>query len=515
MNKHSARRLVRAALLASLLVASMAGAAFAQEETAATLSGQVTDSTGAVVPSATVVVTNTETGTERRVVSNEDGLYSVSPLPPGPYQIVIEQSGFKRYVQTDVVLNAKDRRLANIVLEAGNLSEVITVTGEQTGVLDSPTTQSLISGTQVVELPLNNRNFLKLTELVPGVSSSLDDEATFGLTSRADISINGMRRNSVNYFVDGVSNTDVGSNITLLSTPTIDSILEFKVLASNYTAEIGRSGGGAVTLVTKGGGNDFHGSLYEFIRNDYFNANTFFNNRLGTNPATGQPRAKTPKLRYNNFGGTISGPVYLPRFGEGGKPYWSGKNKTFFFFSQETRRIIRGATEAGASTITAAQRNGDFSALLGAPLFRATNNTSCTTPGTGTCTTTPLLVTDTGGNSIQARAGMVFRPADGRAYAGNIIPTSDISPLALLFLPAFPLPNGAGNAFTATPVNINHTRQESIRIDHAFNDNHRLFGRYTHDLSQTQESGGLFNNVAFPNISTTDTRVPGHVLAVS
>ncbi|HEX5709414.1 MAG TPA: TonB-dependent receptor [Pyrinomonadaceae bacterium] len=516
MKNYSASRLVRAALLAFALAASFAAPTFAQEETAATVSGQVTDSTGAVVPAATVVVTNTETGIERRVESNEDGLYSVSPLPPGPYQIVIEQSGFKRYVQTDLVLNAKDRRLVNIVLEAGNLSEVITVTAEEAGVLDSPTTQALISGTQVVELPLNNRNFLKLTELVPGVSSSLDDESTFGLTSRADISINGMRRNSVNYFVDGVSNTDVGSNITLLSTPTIDSIQEFKVLSSNYTAEIGRSGGGVVTVVTRGGGNDFHGSLYEFLRNDYFNANTFFNNRTPRRPnGDVVPTARTPKLRYNNFGGTISGPVYLPRFGEGGPAYWSGKNRTFFFFSQETRRIIRGATEAGASTITAAQRGGDFSGILGLPLFRATNNTSCTTPGTGTCTNTPLTVTDTGGNVIQARAGMVFRPTDGRAYVGNIIPASDLSPLAQSLLPAFPLPNSGVASFTSTPININHTRQESVRIDHAINDNHRLFGRYTHDLSQTQESGGLFNNILFPNISTTDTRVPGHVLAIS
>ncbi|HEV2706411.1 MAG TPA: carboxypeptidase regulatory-like domain-containing protein, partial [Pyrinomonadaceae bacterium] len=238
MNNHFAKGL-RVLVLALAACLMLSGAALAQEETSATVSGQVTDSTGAVVAGATVVITNRETRTERRVQTNDDGLYVVTPLVPGTYEVVVEQPGFKRYLQTDLVLNAKDRRPVNIVLEAGNVSEVVTVTSEQNVVQDSPTGQTLISGTQVIELPLNNRDYLKLTELVPGVSSSLDDETTFGLTSRADISINGMRRNAVNYLVDGVTNTDPGSNITLLSTPTVDSIKEFKVLTSNYTAEIG------------------------------------------------------------------------------------------------------------------------------------------------------------------------------------------------------------------------------------------------------------------------------------
>ena len=502
-------------LAVSAMFLALAGMASGQEETAAAINGQVTDSTGAIIPNASVVITNTATGVERRVQTNSEGFYFATTLSPGDYTVTVEQANFKRQVQ-NVTLNARDRRLVNISLETGAPSETVLVTDEPPLIQDSPTGQGLISGTQVIELPLNNRNFLKLTELVPGVSSSLDDESSFGLTSRADISINGMRRNAVNYFVDGVSNTDVGSNITLLSTPTIDSIKEFKILTSNYTAEIGRSGGGVVTLVSKGGGNDFHGSLYEFVRNDRFNANTFFNNRLGRNP-DGTVRARVPKLRYNNYGFTISGPVVLPRFGEGGRSVYSGRNKTFFFFSEEARRIIRGSTDASATTLSVAQRTGDFSAQLGLPLFRTSAATpgSCTTPGVGTCTTTPLFVTTTAGAVTQAQAGMVFRPADGRAYAGNIIPLSDQSPLALSLLPAFPFANNGLKGFTSTPININNTRQEAIRIDHNFSDTQRLFGRYTHDLSQTQESGGLFNNVLFPNISTTDTRVPGHVLAIS
>ncbi len=502
-------------LVLAALILCFGFTAIAQEETAATIVGQVTDSTGGILQGATVVVTNKETNAERRVQTNDDGNYVITPLSPGNYTLTVEQTNFKRYVQTDLVLNAKDRRLINVVMEAGNVSELVTVTGEQFVVQDSPTGQTLISGTQVLEIPLQNRDFTKLLELAPGVSSSLDDETGFGLANRFDVSINGMRRNSVNVFVDGVSNTDVGSNITLLSTPTIDSIKEFKVLTSNYTAEVGRSGGGTVTLVTKSGGNEFHGSIYDFARNDRFNANTFFNNRLGTRP-NGTPTAPTPRLRYHNFGGTLSGPVIIPIFGEGGDGFWNGRDKTFFFFSHEQRRITRGITSATAVVPSLAERGGDFASFLGLPLFRTNAGTgSCTTPGVGTCSTTPILVTDTAGTSIQARAGMVFRPSDGRAYVGNRVPLTDFDPRAVSILNAFPLPNTGTNTFTHTPINALKTRQETIRIDHNFNSNHRLFGRYTHDLNETQEPTGLFTANAIPNFGTTDTRIPGQTLAIS
>ncbi len=487
----------------------------AQEETAATLNVQVTDSTGAVIPNAMVVITNDATGQSRSVQTNDEGYLSVSPLSPGKYTVTVEQASFKKYVENAVVLSAKDRRLITVVLEAGNVNEVVTVTSEQNVVQDSPTGQTLISGAQVLEIPLQNRDFTKLLELAPGVSSSLDDETGFGLANRFDVSINGMRRNGVNVFVDGVSNTDVGSNITLLSTPTIDSIAEFKVLTSNYTAEVGRSGGGTVTLVTKGGGNAFHGSIYEFARNDRFNANTYFNNRAGQR-ADGSPNRPVPRLRYHNFGATLSGPVVIPIFGEGKNGVWKGKDKTFFFFSHEQRRITRGITAATATVPTAAERSGNFTSALGLPLFLTTAGTgSCTTPGVTTCSNTPIFVTDTNGTALQARAGMIFRLADNRAYAGNIVPTGDLSPIATSLLDAYPLPNTGTSQFIHSPINALKTRQEVIRVDHNFNSNQRLFGRYTHDLNLTQEPGGLFavNNV--PNFGTTDTRIPGQTMAIS
>ncbi len=509
---------LRAILLSLALLLACSGAAMAQEEITAAISGQVTDSTGALVQSASVTVTNNETKASRTATTGEDGSYTITNLVPGTYTLTIEVANFKRYVQTALTLNARDRRSINVTMEAGTIGEMVTVTSQEAGVLDSPTTQALVSNAQIVELPLNNRNFIRLLEAgIPGVSSDLSDETGFGLTSVASVSINGMRRNAVNYFVDGVQNTDVGSNITLLSTPTIDSIREFKVLSSNYTAEIGRSGGGAVTIVTRGGGNDFHGTLYEFVRNDRFNANSFFNNRQGRR-ADGSLVTPVPKLRYNNYGGTFSGPVMLPRFGEGGPTHWSGKGKTFFFFSEEVRRITRGQTDASATVPSLAQRgaNGgdfDYSSTLGLPLFRTPAGAFVTTAAGNT----PVMVTATNGATIQARQNQIFRPADNRAYVNNIIPRGEVDFRAIALLNAYPLANVPGNpnGFLFSRIDVLNTRQETIRIDHSFNDKHSLVGRYTHDLSETVEPQGLFFGAGFPGIPTSETRVPGQVFATS
>lgn len=494
------------------LLLSFSSLGIAQEETSATITGQVIDVAGAAIPNATVVVVNVATGAERRVQTNDEGNYNVFPLQPGTYTVSVEQTGFKKSV-INASLNARDRRPIDITLEVGGADQVVTVTDEAPLLQESPSGQALVSGNQVTELPLNNRNFIRLLETVPGVSSDLGEENGFGLTSLANISINGLRRNAVNYLVDGVNNTDVGSNITLLSAPTVDSIGEVKVLTSNFTAEIGRSGGGAVIITTRGGGNQFRGRLYEFVRNDHFNANSFFNNRLGR-LADGTPRAPVPKLRYNNFGGTFSGPVVIPGFGEGTPLFHTLRNKTFFFFSEEQRRIIRGVTDTTVSVPSLLERQGNFSENLGLPLCRQSNNTvstACTAVGA-----TPILVTDTNGASVAARQAQVFRLTDGRAYAGNIIPLSDIDPRSLGLLAAYPLPNIGRNGLQATPINILNTRQEVVRIDHNFTNNHKIFGRYTQDKSQTQEAQGLFGPYAgFPGISNTDTNVPGKVFAAS
>ncbi|HEX6279496.1 MAG TPA: carboxypeptidase regulatory-like domain-containing protein [Pyrinomonadaceae bacterium] len=503
--------------LALVMMFVVMGVAMGQDDTSATIVGTISDSAGAGIPNATVTVTNTRTNQSRKVQANSEGLYTVYPLVPGDYTVLVEQDGFKKSL-VNVKLATRDRRPVDIMLEVGTPSETVTVTSEPPLIQDSPVGQTLVSGNQVTELPLNNRNFIRLLETVPGVSSDLDDESNFGLTSRASVSINGQRRNSVNYIVDGVNNVDIGSNITLLSTPTVDSIQEFKVLSSNYTADVGRSGGGSVIITTKGGGNEFHGTVYEFVRNDRFNANTFFNNRLGRS-SDGTPVADVPRLRYNNFGGVISGPVLIPNVGDGGDSLiYDGRNRTFFFVSEEVRRITRATSSAGASVPSLAQRTGDFSANLGNLICRnasgglaaSTSSTSCTAAGT-----TPIDLVDTAGNTIQLRAGQVFRQTDNVPFAGNIISSQFIDSRSVGLLAAYPLPNNGINGFTTSQTNTNNTRQEVFRVDHNFNDNHKVFGRLTFDTSDTTEFGGLFTGFALPDLAKTETKVPGKVLALN
>jgi len=264
-----------AALL--LMVCNMGAMA---QETTATITGQVTDTSGAVVPNAEIALTNVKTLETRSVKAGEDGYYSLPFILPGVYDLSIKAQGFKEYQNKTIELFVNDKKTINVTLEAGAISEVVTVTSEAPIIQSTPTVGDVIENQRVVELPLNNRNFVQLVTLVPGVIDGAEAEDT-GLTATVNISINGTRRNSVNWLVDGVSNTDVGSNITLLSVPTVDSIQEFRVITSVPTAEFGRAAGGVVNLVTRGGTREFHGGLYEFLRNDKLNANSFFNNAAG------------------------------------------------------------------------------------------------------------------------------------------------------------------------------------------------------------------------------------------
>jgi len=240
----------------------------------------------------------------------------------GDYEVAFTLSGFQTSTVKGISLHVNDRVEVNGKLSVGGVAEVVEVTAAQQFVQPTPALQSLVDSKQVQELPLNNRNFVQLATLAPGVSSDLPDEVGIGLTSTVSISVNGSRRNSANWLVDGVSNVDVGSNITLLSTPTVESIQEFKIITNGYAAEWPRSGGGVVNVVTKSGSARFSGNGYYFMRDDKLNANSFTRNK-SSDPLQHTP----PALDYKNFGYTVGGPV-LP-------------NKLFFFWSQEWRDITR------------------------------------------------------------------------------------------------------------------------------------------------------------------------------
>jgi hypothetical protein len=426
-------------LLAFLLAAPV----YAQETTA-TVVGTVKDATGGALPGVTVSLRHVATGRTFDAVTSIEGGYVATLLPIGGYEISFALSGFQTRTLRGVDLNVNDRVQIDATLSPGGVSEVVEVTGT---ILPQATTavQNLIDSRQVQELPINNRNFAKLAELAPGVSSDLADETGFGLASNMSLSINGARRNAVNWLVDGVQNVDVGSNITLLSTPTLESIEQFTIITSSYAAEWPRSGGGIINVVTKSGGNRFSGSAYEFFRDDSLNSNSYFR-KLSTDPAT---RDKAAALDYNNFGYTIGGPVV--------------KEKMFFFWSQEWRRITRSP-----ASVTATVPN-------------------------------PEWLTD--------------------PTSPNYVPVGERDPNAVRLLAGYPAPNlapatpGGPGRYQVTSPNINNTRQEVIRVDYDLRPTQRLWGRYTHDLSQTLELGGLFFGTQIPNIAGTDTNIPGQVAA--
>lgn len=419
----------------------------AAQETTATITGTVSDSSGGVLPGVVVIAKHVATGRTFEATTNAEGSYIVPLLPVGGYELSFTLSGFQTRVVQGINLAVNDRIKIDESLATGGVSEVVQVTGRTTLTQTATAVQELIDSQRVQELPINNRNFAKLAELAPGVSSDLADEATFGLTSTMSISVNGARRNAVNWLVDGVMNVDVGSNITLLSTPTLESIEQFKIITSSYSAEWPRSGGGIINVVTKSGTSKYAGSGYEFMRSDKWNSNSYFR-KQSTDPAV---RDHAPQLKYNNFGFTIGGPLT------------PSKDKLFFFFSEEFRRVTR----APAST-TANVPNPDW----------------------------------------------LTNPA-----SANYVAPAERSPIAVALLQVFPQPNAppltadAPGRYLVSAPNLNNTRQEVIRMDYDLTHNQRLWGRYTHDLSETREIGGLFFGSLVPGVAGTETTVPGQVAA--
>jgi carboxypeptidase family protein len=345
---------MRRIAFAMLFIAAMCGTASAQETTG-TITGTTTDDTGAVLPGVSVTVKNIDTGAARSVVTNESGTYTASLLPIGQYEVVFELPGFNTVTLRNVTLHVNDRLLLDARLSVSGVAESVLVSASSSYVQPIAALQSTMTSTQIKELPLNNRNFVQLATLAPGVSSDLTDEVGVGLTSTVSISINGARRNAVNWLVDGVSDVDVGSNITLLSTPSLESIEEFKIITNGYQAEWPRSGGGIVNVVTKSGSARFSGSAYEFLRSDKLNANSFFRN-LNPDPAI---NSTASPLKYNNFGATIGGPVVPGRL--------------FFFFSEELRRITRAPTALNVTTYDPAWLTDPTNANYVAPAQRDPN----------------------------------------------------------------------------------------------------------------------------------------------
>jgi len=433
-----------------LLAMGLLNIVHAQTNTVGTVSGTVRDQNGSAIPKAEVVLSEERTGAVHTVKADDNGFYIAPSLPFGVYSVSTAPQGFKRTINTGVELHVNENLVVNLTVEVGQVSETVTVTGEAAQVeTRSGEVSSLVGEKQVTELPLNGRNYAQLALLVPGVSpagpGSFATKGT-GLDSHVDVSINGNGSNQNLWTVDGVNNMDVGSNATLLVFPSIDAIQEFRVERNSFSAEFGQAQGAVINLITKGGTNQFHGGVFEFLRNDALNGTDFFLNRGN------QPKGA---LRYNNFGGYFSGPIW--------------KDRVFFFFNEEWRRERRGTTLSGRVP-TAAEKIGDFSGSL----------------------------TD----------ALPHNPFTGNPFPGNKIPANLLSPAGLAIAKIFPDPNvpnptGPGNNWVGAPLEPVNTRQDSIRGDVVINSKINLMVRFinetwTHGLA----SGNFWGDTSFPTLAS-------------
>jgi hypothetical protein len=446
---------LRFSALAVLLFAA-AGLAFGQDT--GYISGTVTDKSGAAVAGADVTLTNVKGSISRNTTTNTDGAYVISGLPGDTYDVSVTAKGFQKFTAKRIVLNVAEKQRVDVQLTVGSLTEEIVVTGESVTQVETTSSDitSTITGKQIDNLVLNGRNFTQLVTLAPGVVNQTgQDEGTVGVYGNVAYSMNGGRTEYNNWELDGGDNMDNGSNSTLNVYPNPEAIAEFKVLTSSYGAQYGRNGSGTVEVETKSGGTTFHGSAFEYLRNDMFNANEFFNNSSGI---------ARPTYKKHDFGYTIGGPVYIP------KVYNKDKKKTFFFFSEEWRR------EKNPSTIAAQNVPSDAERGLVGGTQTGFGNFSDLCPGPD--------------------CPNVANPA--------AVPISPVGQALLALIPQANTTNGGFPAFAQTVSTPTTWREELVRIDHNITDNYRLTFRYIHDSWSTVVPNPLWGagTSDFQNIQT-------------
>jgi hypothetical protein len=322
------------------------------------ITGTVTDANGGAVPGASVTITNLGTNESVVVSTSETGAFSVSSLDPVRYRVIVEVKGFKKAIRENVKVDTASIATANVVLETGTVAETVTITaGAPLLNTESGTTTQTITERQIQDVPLSNRSVLDLALTVPNVTGDAGSEdpdvASGQPVPGFNLNLNGGRSGSTAILADGVNNTGVGIARAVVSfTP--ETVQEFTVLTSAYSAEYGNTGGGVINATTKSGTNKFNGVALWYHRNPATNARPFV---IGSGPRTPNNR------RYNQVSVTLGGPVYLPKFGEGGKSLYDGHDKTFFFFAYEPR-WLQDFLDQTTLVPTAAERSGDFRNLV-------------------------------------------------------------------------------------------------------------------------------------------------------
>ncbi|HZS53070.1 MAG TPA: carboxypeptidase-like regulatory domain-containing protein [Bryobacteraceae bacterium] len=449
-------------LLIGFLLLAFSFLAAAQE---GTILGTVTDPSGAVVPNAQVTLTNTGTNQVRHVTTNSEGQYIAPGLQIGHYNVRAELSGFKPSEQHDVALNVGDQDRLDFHLEVGNTQESVTVEANAIQVqTESGEVSNVINGQQVTQLATNGRSIYGLTALVPGASSNMADFNTpTPVGGDATVSFNGLRQNHNIYLVDGGEADDRGGAGGIDIMPSIDAIAEFRALTSNYSADYGLSSAGTMTMVFKSGTQDFHGTLWEFVRNDALDAGNFFTNAAGQ---------KAPELRFNTYGFNVSGPVFIP------KVYNTHKDRTFFFYNMEWRKLVNGGL-SNQTVPPTSEYGGQFNTAIKVPTASQVSS-----------------------STLAMYSALGLTP--GGTFPGNKIPTSLLDPNAQALLKAgiFPAAN-SGNQFVGGNKLPTDVREEIIRIDHNFSEKFRLWGHWVDEQVSQTYGTSLWSGSNVPTVGTT------------
>lgn len=477
------RRLIRFSVGVLMVCCFICARLYAQER--ATIVGTVTDPSGAVMPGVKLTITNTGTMASRTVESNNAGSYIAPELPIGKYSVKAEQSGFKTYERSGIVLNVNDTLRVDISMQVGDVTQSVTVSEAVVRVqTESGEVSDVISGQQVTQLAINGRNFFQLAALTTGASSLMPDfNLPIPVGSSGAISFNGMRPDHNMWMIDGGENYDRGCGGCVTVMPSVDAIAEFKVQTSNYGADFGLGSSATVNLALKSGAQNYHGSAYEFVRNDALDANNFFANKGGS---------EKPPLKFNNYGWNLGGPFYIPGH------YNTDKRKTFFFFNQEWRKLRQG-TQFFAPAIPAAMRTGDFSGDLTGQLDADGNDTGA------------IFVP-------QPRPGQTY-PAGivtGQPFPGNIIPQSVLDSNAVaLGAPdfIFPLPTTTdGKFYSAAPSVPIDVREEIIRVDQTISDKISVMAHFINDAVVQQTPNTLWWGPTYPTVGTVFNNPAKHAV---
>lgn len=472
----SRRGLVLRMLAMTFCLALLSIAVYAQET--ATIVGTVTDPSGAAVPNAKITITNTATGLIRSTTSNSTGAYAAHDLAIGNYRVRTEAQSFRTYEQTGITLNVNDTVRIDIALQIGQASESVTVEANKLAVqADTNEVSQTITSTQISELATNGRNILQLTTLVPGASSNMPDfDLPVAQWQNRSVYFNGQRQDANNWLIDGGEAYDRGGGGILLVSPSQEAIGEFKIMTSNYAADLGNSSGGMTSMSIKSGTRQFHGGAWEYNREDGFDAANYlakYNN---------QP---TPELRYNAFGFNLGGPV----------EFKSGNPKTFFFYNQEWRREIQGGSIDHARVPTASEYAGNLSTML-----YTVTDTNTNTP----VTVHPIAPMTTDGTRLAAYAAAGVTP--GQPFPNDTIPSSLIDPNATLFLKSgFVVPAAANGGYFSGANTDTFYREETARVDHQFNEKLSVFAHFMYDSGNQNVPTPSWTGTTFTTLGSIES----------